>query len=326
MKTDVALRAADITLRPARYEDATFVADLLTAVFPDDPVDPVQQEHWWRNPDSNTTIERYIGELAGAPVAFAQMRHVAWERMPQRYASVGADVLPAQRTAERLDALFAAMEDRAREDGARTVTFWTWDHDAARIAVVTKRGYREERRQRFWQLDLAANRAKIEAMAAESRAKMRAAGIRVLTIDRDDDPEKFQKLWRMSEEAIYDIPTTVPYTGTSFEDFMTWMRSPGVRDDRIWIARKGDDVLGVSMLNYPPKRGVVSTDWTGVGRAGRGHGVARALKCETVMQAIALGVDRVRTDNDSKNAPILHINETMGYRIRAEMIQFMRSA
>jgi hypothetical protein len=80
------------------------------------------------------------------------------------------------------------------------------------------------------------------------------------------------------------------------------------------------------MLNYPPKRGVVSTDWTGVGRAGRGHGVARALKCETVMQAIALGVDRVRTDNDSKNAPILHINETMGYRIRAEMIQFMRSA
>jgi hypothetical protein len=56
----------------------------------------------------------------------------------------------------------------------------------------------------------------------------------------------------------------------------------------------------------------------------RGKGVARALKCETVMQAIDLGIDRVRTDNDSQNAPILHINASMGYRIVGEMIQFIK--
>jgi len=44
------------------------------------------------------------------------------------------------------------------------------------------------------------------------------------------------------------------------------------------------------------------------------------------MQAIALGVDKVRTDNDSQNAPILHINDTMGYRRRKDGIQFMRAA
>jgi len=103
------------------------------------------------------------------------------------------------------------------------------------------------------------------------------------------------------------------------------MHSPGLHEDRIWIARDGDRVLGVSILSYPPKRGVVSTDWTGVARAGRGRGVARALKYETVMQAIALGVDRVRTDNDFKNTPILHINETMGYKRRADGVQFMRA-
>jgi hypothetical protein len=54
--------------------------------------------------------------------------------------------------------------------------------------------------------------------------------------------------------------------------------------------------------------------------------VARAVKCETVMQAIALGVDRIRTDNDSQNAPILHINQTMGYKRRPDMIQFIRAA
>ena len=44
------------------------------------------------------------------------------------------------------------------------------------------------------------------------------------------------------------------------------------------------------------------------------------------MQAIGLGVDKVRTDNDFKNTPILHINETMGYRRRSDGIQFMRNA
>jgi hypothetical protein len=34
----------------------------------------------------------------------------------------------------------------------------------------------------------------------------------------------------------------------------------------------------------------------------------------TLVQAIDLGVTRVRTDNDSGNAPILHLNEELGYR------------
>ena len=37
-------------------------------------------------------------------------------------------------------------------------------------------------------------------------------------------------------------------------------------------------------------------------------------------------MDKVRTDNDSTNAPILHLNEAMGYRRRPDMIQLMRSA
>jgi len=319
------VKAADITLREARIEDAAFVADLDTALRPEDPQDPVIYEDYWRNPDESSKVERFIGELEGTRVAYASQRHTNW-KTSTRYGGVGGDVLPAQRTPERLDGLFTAMEDRSRADGAQTFTTWAWEDDDLRLQVLTKRGYREERRQRFWELDLVANRAKLEAMAAASREKMREQHITVLTIDRDDDPEKFTKLWRMSNEAEQDVPTTVPHVEGAFEDFMKWMRSPGLREDRIWIARDGDRVLGVSILSYPPKRGVVQTDWTGVGRAGRGKGVARALKCETVMQAIALGVDKVRTDNDFKNAPILHINDTMGYRRRPDGIQLMRGA
>jgi len=44
------------------------------------------------------------------------------------------------------------------------------------------------------------------------------------------------------------------------------------------------------------------------------------------MQAIALGVTSVRTDNDGENAPILHLNASMGYTRLKDQIQLMRSA
>ena len=314
-----------MTLREAKLSDAEFAADMETAIRPDDPRDPITLKDYWRNPEENAKIERFIAEIGSAAVGYGFQRHQLWET-PKRYGNVSGDLMPSHRTPARIDAFFAAMEERSRADGTKIFTTWCWEDDAVRVDVVKARGFVEERRQRFWELDLVANRAKLEATAEKSRAKMRDEKIRILTIDRDTDPEKWKKLWRMSEEAVRDIPTTEPFTDQSFEDFMKWMRGPGLREDRIWIAREGDAILGVSILSYPPKRGVVSTDWTGVARAGRGRGIARAVKYETVMQAIALGVDRIRTDNDFKNAPILHINETMGYKRRTDGVQFMKPA
>jgi hypothetical protein len=54
--------------------------------------------------------------------------------------------------------------------------------------------------------------------------------------------------------------------------------------------------------------------------------VARALKLESLAQAIELGARRARTENDGENAPILHLNEELGYRQIPGMIQFHRSA
>lgn len=60
-------------------------------------------------------------------------------------------------------------------------------------------------------------------------------------------------------------------------------------------------------------RGFEWTAFTATARTARGRGIARALKYETVVQAMGFGVERVRTNNDGQNAPILHINAEMGY-------------
>jgi hypothetical protein len=48
------------------------------------------------------------------------------------------------------------------------------------------------------------------------------------------------------------------------------------------------------------------------------------LKYETVAQAIELGAQRVRTMNDGENAPILHINTEMGYRLIDPILEMHR--
>jgi len=320
------MKVADLELRAATLDDASFDADLETALRPDDPADPVVTRHWRKIEAADNVVERWVAEQGGRSVGIAFHRQAAGEQMPERFGRVAGDLLPGIRTPARIDALLAFVEERSRADGTKTFTAWTWEDDGMRLDVLRARGFTEERRERFWELDLVANKDRIEQMADESRARMRTEGIEILTLARDTDPEKYRKLWRMSNEAEHDIPTTVPHTDTTWEVFEEWQRSPGLREDRQWIAREGDDIVGVSQLSYPPTRGIVETDWTGTARTVRGRGVARALKVETVMQAIVLGVDRVRTDNDGENAPILHLNESMGYRRLKDMIQLMKPA
>ena len=315
---------ADLELRPATLDDAAIAADINTEAHPDDPEDPVMTRHWWSIAAPDDVAERWIALLDGTPVGFATREHPAWSKTPERFSSIGAGLRPAVRTAARFDALFARVEDAARRDDTEKVTAWAWEHDALMLEVLEARGFREERRERFWELDLVEGRERIATMTAAARDRMRRGAIDVLTLADDTDPAKFQKLKRMSDEAEADVPSTEPYVPLEMREFMEWFASPGLRPDRIWIAREGDDIIGISQLSYPPVRGIVETDWTGIARKARGRGIARALKCETLMQAIALGVDRVRTDNDSTNAPILHLNETMGYTRRPDGIQLLK--
>jgi hypothetical protein len=57
----------------------------------------------------------------------------------------------------------------------------------------------------------------------------------------------------------------------------------------------------------------------------RGLGVARAVKLETLGQAIELGVALVKTNNDLENSVILHLNESLGYEPLPGLITHLKS-
>jgi GNAT superfamily N-acetyltransferase len=193
------------------------------------------------------------------------------------------------------------------------------------LHLLAGHGYREVRRDRVWRLDLVGHRDQLMATVEKTRAEMKRQGVRVLTLDQDTDPNLLQKAYALDLEASEDVPKTVPWPVPTFEEWSThWFEHPGHRRDRFWIAREGDAIVGLSVIGYPPSRGIPWTSFTATARTVRGRGIARALKYETVAQAIALGVKSIETANDAENAPILHLNEEMGYQPVVPVIELHR--
>jgi hypothetical protein len=313
-----------LAYRPATVDDAAFAADVDTAVHPQRPRDPLIYRYWWAQPDEFMVVARFVVTRSGKPIGFGEWSHARWDVQPDRYGIAGAELLPSERTIDALDAATSELERRVIAEGARILRAWANEDDPLRIEMLLARGYAEDRRSKRWELDLVGNRDRLLAMTDESRARMRREGVRVIALADDRDPKALEKIWRLSEEAGDDVPTTVPRVPEAMASYERWLNAPEIHRDRFWIARAGDEIVGVSVLGYPPVRGVVGTEWTATARSARGRGIARALKCETLAQAIALGVDRVRTGNDAANAPILHINDTMGYRPIPGAIQYLK--
>jgi GNAT superfamily N-acetyltransferase len=312
-----------LAFRPAGEDFARFLADVRTAELPDEPMDPPAVELWLRN--DKTVFRCYVAQAGEAAAGYALSEHNQWEAAPDRVVWLYAGLLPDQRTPDGLAAAYQFLEEHARTDGGRVAMVYIREDDAQALEAVTDIGYTEDRRERFWELDLRSDPDRLRQLAERSRERMQREGIVVTTLASDPDPGRYLKTHEMANAAEQDIPTSDTIVPDSFEYFMEWVRSPNLHQDRFWIARAGEEVVGLSTLSYPVERGIVSTDFTCVARSRRGRGIARALKLETIVQAIELGVDRVRTDNDSTNAPILHLNEELGYRRVFDRLALNRS-
>jgi GNAT superfamily N-acetyltransferase len=318
-------RDIGLMLRTATMDDARIVADLQAPPNPQDPRDPTMLRFSWETRAADEPHIELVAESNGSAVAFVEATHEPWEEMPKRFGSIRPILHPKVWSQPRFGQLVDAGESWLREEEAevsvaRARERWTDD-----LRSLEERGYREVRRSRVSELDLVAGRERLLAGAERSREQMEKQGVRLLTLDQDDDPEGMTKLYEMTIAAERDIPTTVPWRTMPYGDWSRfWFENPGVRKDRFWIAREATVVIGLSVIGYPPERGLPWTFFTATARTVRGRGVARALKYETLAQAIALGAHRVRTHNDGANAPILHLNVEMGYQLVDPVIELHR--
>jgi hypothetical protein len=303
-------------------DEAELAADLMTAAFPREPQDPVLTAYRWTRPRTGWSHGRFVAEIGGTPVAFLEWQHGAWEQLPTRHCWVEVWLDAARMDEGLLDELWAWIEGAAGAEGARTLNAACGEDEPEMLKVLASRGYAHKGTERVWTLDLHKHGPRISSDAGAALDSMARDGIVLTTLDRWFAPDRFSKLHAVNELMRQDVPHISPVLEQTLDDFMGRVESPGTPPDRWWVALDGDEPVATSYLAYPPVRGVVWTGFTGSHPGYRGRGIARAVKLQSLAQAVALGIEEVRTDNDSKNGPMLHINEMLGYEPMPGFVSF----
>jgi GNAT superfamily N-acetyltransferase len=315
----------ELDLRPATLDDVGIVADLEASRDPEDPRDPDMLRYWWTSLSSDEVVMRLVAVSESAAVAFLGTGHRRWDDTPERFGWLRPILSEEQWSDSAYLNLVGRAERWLRQEGAAVAWVRSREDRHRELDALGRAGYREVRRQTISELDLVAHRGPLLEAAAKFRRRMQDQGVEMLTFSDDKDPDRMAKLHAMMVAAEQDIPTTVPIPQQPFDE---WKRAtfdnPATRLDRFWIAREGDRIVGLSFLDYPPIRGLPWTSFTATSQEVRGRGIARALKYESIAQAIHLGHQRIRTSNDGANAPMLHINQEMGYRLIVPIVELHR--
>jgi RimJ/RimL family protein N-acetyltransferase len=307
--------------RPAELQDAELAADIMTASYPPMPQDPVITRMRWESPRRGFSYGRFIAEKDGKPIALLSWVHGPWAQVEDGHCEIEVWVDRAALDKDLLVEVFTWIGARAEAEGPRLLLAYCGEDEPEMLETLAAVGYLPERTERVWELDLTAHGSRLAAEAAQARDRMTAAGIHATTLAAWSDPERVRKLHALDNRTINDVPHTVAIVPEALEDFAKRIDRPDRPPDRFWIALDGDRPVAMSYLKYPPVRGDVWTGYTCTDPEYRGRGLARGIKLQTLAQAVELGVPFVCTDNDSENAPMLHINETLGYRRRPGFVE-----
>lgn len=296
--------------------------EIANSAYPDNLRDPAGARSWLTQSDYLWRL--WLVKRQGEEVGSVMLLRPGWQPEVERGAEIDVAVLPGAAGDDIYQAIYAFAEAEATAQAAVKLLTFARPTEMELLSVLADCGYEESARERFWWLDLPAAAERLREQHAAALDRMRELGVEIKTLAADADPAKVDKLLAVNNESHQDIPSSLPRVDTSRSSFDGWLRRPGVHLDRFWLARAGEEIVGLSVLSYP-EQATVSTDYTGVLRAWRGRGVGRALKLATLVQALDLGVRRVQTDNDSRNAPILHLNESLGYEVAFEVMKMTKT-
>jgi mycothiol synthase len=176
--------------------------------------------------------------------------------------------------------------------------------DGASLAWAERRGFVEVGRNSLLALDL----TRIEAPVVEA-----PDGIEI--VSRAQRPDVAAGMYEVACEAYPDIPGEEDAEMAPFVDWLSMdMQGAGDRPEATFVAIADDEVVAYAKLSLSRARPTVAMhDITGVRRAWRGRGIARALKAAEIAWAKENGYERLETQNEERNEPIRRLNERYGY-------------
>ena len=124
-----------------------------------------------------------------------------------------------------------------------------------------------------------------------------------------------EEAFAVDSVAVLDVPTDEPPDQVTYEQWLArhW-ENPDFDFGASYAACLDGHAVAVSYaaVDYPGNR--AATAFTGVLPEFRGRGLARLVKLGVIRHLTERGVTLLVTDNDERNAPMLAVNERLGFR------------
>jgi mycothiol synthase len=151
--------------------------------------------------------------------------------------------------------------------------------------------------------------------------------IRILSVAelRETVPDWIGRLHELYVETEDDVPMQFPIDQMSRDDFEALMLGRKLLPEGFLVAVDGDEFVGLTQPDrVDGDDDVIAQEMTGVAAKARGRGIATALKVAAATWAKDTGYRSIRTYNAKSNAPMLAVNEKIGFVRDRGYIEFCK--
>lgn len=323
-----ATEAMNVRLRPFTDADQERRVEIGSALYPDSP----RSIQMVRHGDSIWDSARYFRlrlaatRVTGAGgedvVAWGELEHMPWQFHPDKY-GMGIEVHPAYQRQGIGNMLYERLLAEAHRRKALLVRSGAKESKKESLRFLAKRGFTEV--QRTWESRLNVATFDWERFAgAQTRAAEQGIMLTTLAAEGARDLSVLHQVHDLAVECTADEPALDPVTPAPFEDFIKdEIEAPNALPAAYFLAKDGDRYVGLSALfTRLAQPGVLSQGFTCVQRDYRGRGIAMALKMRGLVYARDHGIREIRTFNNTRNQPMLRINEAMGFTKEPAWVEY----
>jgi RNA polymerase sigma factor (sigma-70 family) len=208
------------------------------------------------------------------------------------------------------------------EAKAITVSCRQYSSETELVELLKRRGFEEVSRV----LDLRLNVAELDVSPLlPVLRQIEEQGITITTFaeERDQDPRCVEKLYELTTVLGQDDPARGPLAPPAYNarEALLWMQMSYVLPDAYFIAKRGDEYVGVSDVSlFEALPGGLTQGFTGVKLPYRRRGLATALMVREILYAQSHGYTIIQSSNKPEQIAIRALNEKLGFELMFEHV------
>ena len=247
----------------------------------------------------------FVAESEGQVVGLAIMNREAGSYHPNKF-MLELGILESHRNHDIGQALYEMAESHLRSLDVINITVQVKESNEIGLKFVKSRGYIQQKRDFVSVLNL-------DSFDPTQYPDV-PSDIEIRSFDDFDSPQTRLEWYDLICIVRHDVPRSSPPTPLAFEFFEEQiMIEPDLVRSATLFAYQNGQMIGFTAGFLDQELNQFEQWLTGVHPEFRKRRVALALKIAQATEVKRLGIATIKTDNDTRNAPMLKVNDKLGF-------------